>query len=76
MKKIAKAICIVVSGSERYFFRRLGLIGLQIGVKISWSEATRNNAGPVWLSVVTGKIFERKPNHVNVIGAMRKPMPE
>jgi len=40
---------------------------------MSWSIATRQRAGAIPLVGVMGKVSERKPNHLNSRGAIRKP---
>lgn len=40
---------------------------------MNWSNATRLNAGAVGFILVSGKALDKKPNHWNWIGAMKKP---
>ena len=43
------------------------------GAKISWSKATRFSAGLVGFFLVSGNALDRKPNHWNCSGAIKKP---
>lgn len=40
---------------------------------MSWSKATRFNAGTDGFFLVRGNALDKKPNHWNCTGAMKKP---
>lgn len=59
----------------QYKYRRTTRANYHIpkGAKMSWSKATRFSAGSVGLFLVSGNALDKKPNHWNCTGAMKKP---